>query len=107
MEESAKRILKYELPKIDIAAATREFLSKLWIPVEENLPDYGVKVLVWGEASEANPPMGGVYPIITHRIDLSEKQFDWMKRSADKNGFIHTRYVTHWMPLPDKPKQDA
>lgn len=76
-----------------------------WISVEDELPEFDKKVLVCGEQSAANPQMGGAYVCFAHRTDISKTSF---KRDAhrmqDKNQFMYMRYVTHWMPIPQKPK---
>jgi hypothetical protein len=72
-----------------------------WVSVEERLPDFDVKVLVWGEAKGMNPQMGGAYQFITTRRDIAGK-FD---RMLDSNKF-YAAYVTHWRPLPAPPSTD-
>lgn len=74
-----------------------------WISVKDKLPDYDLKVIVWGEAKGMNPQMGGAYPFITKRVDFSgSKHLSQYDRMLDENKF-QASYVTHWMPLPKKP----
>jgi hypothetical protein len=86
------------------AAFIAGYEADKWISVEDELPDYGVKVLVRGEQKGMNPQMGGAYTFITDRRNLKgtslEKQID---RLLDENHF-HANYVTHWQPLPSPPK---
>ena len=75
-----------------------------WISVKDRLPEYEINVLVWGEARGMNPNMGGAYTFICRRKNLKgtffEKQAD---RYVEENQFV-AKYVTHWMPLPEPPK---
>ena len=63
-----------------------------WIPVTERLPEIQQKILVYCESKTirkhvtACTYMGGY---------LGAKQFS-----------RHVRNVTHWMPLPEPPKED-
>lgn len=77
-----------------------------WISVEDRLPDFDKKVLVFGEEKAMNPQMGGAYICFSVRQDLSKTG---LKHQADRyqcdNQFKLMRYVTHWQPLPQKPKR--
>lgn len=78
-----------------------------WISVEKYLPDCNKNVLVFGEHSASNPQMGGGYISIAKRLDLKGTQLEKeSRRFLDKNDFVQMRYVTHWMPLPEKPKAE-
>ena len=77
-----------------------------WIDVNDKLPDYDVKVLVFGEQKGMNPQMGGAYISIARRQDLSKTSVAKdASRMQDENQFSFMSYVTHWMPLPEKPKR--
>lgn len=75
-----------------------------WISVSERLPEFGLNVLVRGEARGMNPQMGGAYTFICSRKNLKgtslEKQSE---RYIEKNQFAAS-YVTHWLPLPSPPQ---
>ena len=77
-----------------------------WINVSERLPDYDETVIVYGQRKLSQPVMGVNPDIVTigSRIEIKgsglEKQRD---RYVDKNEFRQMNYVTHWMPLPNKP----
>lgn len=43
-----------------------------WISVEDDLPDYDKKVLVFSESKGMNPSMGGAYIVIARRQDSSK-----------------------------------
>lgn len=59
-----------------------------WIPCSERLPDDGQWVLVWGKWQE-NPIM------------MFRENDAWID---DQFEFYDT--VTHWMPLPEPPKEE-
>jgi hypothetical protein len=75
-----------------------------WIPVSERLPDFDVKVLVFGEQIGMNPQMGGAYISISKRQELGGRVRNG-HLMQDENQFSLMSYVTHWMPLPEKPKK--
>ena len=64
-----------------------------WIPVTERLPDEGKFVLVYGDLYP-NKHDGGVIAV-SRRIDWNYWQ-----------GFGRERDITHWMPLPEPPKEE-
>jgi hypothetical protein len=76
-----------------------------WISVKDKLPEYDVRVLVWGEHKGNNPQMGGAYPVITERVDLKETHQRNLRRYVCENDFKMMAYVTHWMPLPESPNK--
>lgn len=59
-----------------------------WIPVSERLPEYGKVVLACGKRHATSGQFQGAYPSDPHY---------WFWRGCSK-------YVTHWMPLPEAPK---
>ena len=61
-------------------AALREQEERRWIPVEERLPDIGIEVLVYSEDDGVCVDYYG----------------------GDSFGYYD---VTHWMPLPEPPKE--
>ena len=62
-----------------------------WIPVTERLPENGEIVLVCGER-------GGIY---TAYCNSAYKNPGWHKMNS-KNHYCNP---THWMPLPEPPKE--
>ena len=66
-------------------------LSNAWIPVSERLPDVGKRVLCSG-------PNGGIF-IAGTRYCAGRVLWDDRTRIGRRN-------VTHWMPLPEPPKED-
>lgn len=76
-----------------------------WISVKDRLPDFDEKVFVFGEALGMNPSMGGAYTMVSWRQDLSKTLLKNQKHKyQDENNFRQMSYVTHWMPLPEKPQ---
>jgi len=64
-----------------------------WIPVTERLPKEGDFVLVYGDLYP-NKHDGGVIAV--------SKRMDWNYWQ----GFGRERDITHWMPLPQPPKEE-
>ncbi|HVT84316.1 MAG TPA: DUF551 domain-containing protein [Chitinophagaceae bacterium] len=75
-----------------------------WINVEQLLPDYDVPVLIYWKL-EKDKKEGGYWDMIeiahlaSITIGKSYKQTEW--KDADYN----LKKPTHWMPLPQPPKQ--
>ena len=81
------------------AADAIEVLSKMekatqWISVTERLPKEGEFVLVYGNLYP-NKHDGGVIAV--------SKRMDWNYWQ----GFGRERNITHWMPLPETPKEES
>ena len=100
-EELVKRLRSHNgwaLNKtLDEAADAIEELEKAvphWIPVTERLPDEGKFVLVYGDLYP-NKHDGGVIAV--------SKRMDWNYWQ----GFGRERNITHWMPLPEPPKEET
>ena len=79
-QEIIDRLAAYE----DTALTPEEVQAMRWIPVEERLPDNAKEVIVI--------------------LDNGYITVSW--RSCDNSWYISdTRKVTHWMPLPEPPKE--
>ena len=79
------------------AADTIEALEELhakWISVEERLPNVGEKVMVCGVKN-------GMQVGTFRGISRHGKNRKWLWK---KDTILE---VTHWMPLPEPPKEDA
>lgn len=70
-----------------------EVTNPRWIPVTERLPKEGEFVLVHGNLYP-NKHDGGVIAV--------SKRMDWNYWQ----GFGRERNITHWMPLPQPPKEE-
>jgi len=82
----------------DAADAIEELLAKVptWISVGERLPEKHVEVLICTENYGKNE-LGFATVAVW---DGSEWIETW-----DRQKSVH--YVSHWMPLPEPPKEDA
>ena len=74
------------------ADVIEELQKPKWIPVSERLPEERKFVLVYGEYLHNNIFDGGQMAV-SRRIDGNY----W-------SGFGRTERITHWMPLPEFPK---
>lgn len=79
----------------------------IWIPVSERLPDVGQRVLVYA--------VGKIDGFIgDHVTEICERFIQRIFPSSPGHEiwsspyqFFHTDYeITHWMPLPEMPKED-
>lgn len=80
-----------------------------WIPVSERLPDTDGRYLVykniWGSAW---------FDVVSfakdgRKIDEYDFHRDWENvwyNYSSEWGYVTTNSVTHWMPLPEAPKED-
>jgi hypothetical protein len=62
-----------------------------WTSVEEKLPEAGQRVLCYCRAN--------IYEVMKMRTDR-----DWVQ---DINHVYMSGFVTHWMPLPEPPEEEA
>ena len=90
-----KQINQMENCIMDEAADAIEKLSKpKWIPVTKQMPPEGKYVLVYGKELHPNPQAS--------QIEVS-KVYDLNYWS----GIGRTGKITHWMPLPEPPKEET
>lgn len=90
---------KVAIKKIKEAPAVS--LNPHWIPVTERLPDNNNPVLVYC----TNTTIGGGY--ITHIGSFNSGRY-WFLRAEPGIATFPVRewQVTHWMPLPEPPKEE-
>jgi hypothetical protein len=62
-----------------------------WIPVSERLPDKDVRVLCYRP--------GQFYEMVVAKLD----EYGWERWGKDHN--TNEDVITHWMPLPELPKE--
>ena len=98
-DELVKRLRDYEESGLsaispyeagEIADAIEELSKPRWIPVTERLPDAGKRVLCYCRAN--------IYEVMKMRTGG-----DWV---YDTNHVYMHSFVTHWMPLPEPPKEE-
>ena len=79
----------------EIVPGLREQLNRKWIPVTERLPDsFGTFLVAIDEVHGEN------------RVSVDAADFDpFEKRWSTFNYFCAGYEVTHWMPLPEPPKE--
>jgi hypothetical protein len=70
-----------------VSVATDNNVGSKWIPVSEQLPEQYESVIVWTSDREIG------------EAEYDGKQFYW---TSDEN---YTN-ATHWMPLPEPPKEE-
>lgn len=73
-----------------------------WIPVSERLPEIGEIVLAYIDE------LGLIIraKIVDTKDYRGERRIDWAR--VDKDPFFLSCYtITHWMPLPEPPKEEV
>ena len=80
-------------------------LKNQWIPVEERLPEKGIEVLVFAEG-KIEGFFGDTVIAISNRYDLKIfTDFEEVEVWRSPWQYFLTDYeITHWMPLPEAPK---
>lgn len=74
--------------------------SNGWISVKDRLPEEDIAVLVYGQVLNDPPDVIGV------RRRYNGDQ-EWKYTWESEDGFIYREDdVTHWMPLPEPPKEE-
>lgn len=68
-----------------------------WIKVTDRLPEFDTEVLVFGEGKVEKANLKS-YSTSSSGIDCC-----WV----DKHDDVWWIVITHWMPLPEPPKDDA
>lgn len=85
--------------------------ERRWIPVSERLPEETGTYLVWmkWDLTEADEEPSA-YPVL---YDADAEGFGWWKSyySGETLGlagedFVRYEGITHWMPLPEPPKEE-
>lgn len=95
VRESADAIEKLEIVIAGLNEAIKGFTDNmpLWIPVTERLPEDLTRVIVFCED-------GVSFGLCVHLIADDEEFVEW-------HDFLHYPITpTHWMPLPESPKEE-
>ena len=85
--EGAGKMIQFPGTLANILIENGVTVGDKWIPTAERLPEEDVRVLVWVGKNNFNFPM-----IDTDRIHDGR----WVRWNG---------YITHWMPLPEPPKE--
>lgn len=83
-------------PAID----SKDIISRQWISVKDKLPSIGEEVLAY-------VPLDGQI-FVGHCIKpyWRKDQYVWQITTAMKQTKTMTKKVSHWMPLPERPKEE-
>lgn len=98
IEELSKKYLASEVDNINLTGwLAEEHAKHLWIPVTERLPtiDQEVIVLAYGN-------MMRIWNL--HRLDPETADVCW---ECEDGTLDDVCVVTHWMPLPEPPKEES
>jgi hypothetical protein len=69
--------------------------AQQWISVKDRLPKIGEWVLING-------------PEVCQRVASPSSSWDWeFAWATDHHSFYEPTCVTHWMPLPEAPKEEV
>ena len=91
--------------------AIEELSKPRWIPVTERLPEKTGTYLAWmkWDLTEADEEPSA-YPVL---YDADAEGFGWWKSYYDEEtlgwageDFVRYEGITHWMPLPQPPKEE-
>lgn len=82
----------------EAADAIEELVGKTdrfrWIPVTERLPEVDGDYLVWFYDAKC-------WKVAEFNKHTAKERYVWWFAGIDR-----TKYVTHWMPLPEPPKEE-
>jgi hypothetical protein len=79
-----------------------------WINVKERLPKLNTPVLILGKPYENKPKMFAVAIWNFDDWEKPESSFDWFEIDemfVDAMSDYTDSNITHWMPLPEPPKE--
>ena len=90
------RLAAYE----DTGFTPEEVQQMRWIPVEERLPEEGKRCLLY-------TPCDGILCVGYYAgKDERQHRHKWRLVTAMRSTQTLTKKVTHWMPLPEAPKEE-
>lgn len=95
IEQLNAEYVSLEMSMIEANELLRENRNK-WYSVANRLPEYGKTVLVYG-------CQGGIYTAVFKRARNEWERDHWWKL----NSKFHDIHPTHWMPLPEPPKEET
>ena len=108
-EETTQRLIS----KHDLENALIQYFKGGWISVKDRLPERDGKYLVVSKTASAEPP-----PYVKTAWFLNNLRDNFQFKyegepnepgfyNGDGEGDWVERYVTHWMPLPEPPKEET
>lgn len=107
MQMNGCRICPYSGKRctVELSTDTLAYIGKLeaqvlkWISVEERLPEDDVDVLVYAIGNNENSCVAMTsYTHNMHGYNIEGWRSPWQY-------FFYERKITHWMPLPEAPKE--
>ena len=86
-----------DAPTVDLPDALRAagWREEGWVSVKDRLPNYNGIYLVW----RSHYYSGEIEPVVCY----FDGQNTWY---ADFERILHSDDITHWMPLPEPPKEE-
>lgn len=81
-----------------------ELVKQEWISVNDRLPEFGEKIYCRRNTDTVLAWDGYEYVMgyFTHHSQLDEVEFN----GVDEDGNYMVKTPTHWMPLPEPPKEE-
>lgn len=96
--DAAQQLAAYE----DTGLIPEEVQQMRWIPVEERLPEENVTVLAFNVDPHAEKYVLARYRVVVHFGRC------WCQFDQEYDSWCASCWkVTHWMPLPQPPKEEA
>ncbi len=79
-----------------------------WISVTERLPEEDGDYLVWYLIEDGGEPCFGILPFDSNvpAFGYWDEYYDPVTYGWAGSDFIEVKGVTHWMPLPEPPKEE-
>ena len=109
IEELSRKYIEERNAAVEL---TGELASKpRWIPVTERLPDEGRYLALTTPSVNGGEPYARILRFSENLESVDRYDFEGINRSGwyyydDEFGQIEVVTVTHWMPLPQPPKEE-
>lgn len=95
-----------------VVRAQKAVLDKFpkWIPVTKRLPEEGRYLALTTPCINGGEPYARILRFSKNLESVDRYDFDGINRSGwyyfdDEYGYLEVDTVTHWMPLPEPPKE--
>ena len=111
VESKCNKTIANHLIANGVTFATDNNVGDKWIPVTERLPDKDGKYLAFNKGIVAGSGYCRVIGFAkdARKIDQYDFVEDWQNVwyfYDSEYGYVTTNSVTHWMPLPEPPKEE-